>query len=86
MSMRLSLRILMALAAVGLARPARAGAGFLTAADFSDLAFFEARGITYKDGGQIEDALQILRNHGVNCVRLRLWTSSAAQAAADPYD
>ena len=58
----------------------------MAAADFSDLAFFEARGITYKDGGQIEDGLQILKNHGINCVRLRLWTSSAAEAQSNPYN
>ena len=59
---------------------------FLAAADFSDLAFFESNGVVYKDGGQVEDGLQILKHHGLNCVRLRLWTSSAAQAAADPYN
>ena len=59
---------------------------FLAAADFSGLAFFESNGVTYKDGGQVQDALQILKRHGINCVRLRLWTSSAAQAAADPYN
>ncbi len=64
----------------------RAQTNFLAAADFSDLAFFESRGITYKDAGQVVDGLQLLKNHGFNCVRLRLWTSSATQATADPYD
>jgi arabinogalactan endo-1,4-beta-galactosidase len=59
---------------------------FLAAVDFSGLAFFESKGITYKDGGQVEDGLQILKNHGINCVRLRLWTSSPAQAASNPYN
>lgn len=59
---------------------------FLAAADFSDLAFFESRGVTYKDAGVVTDGIQILKNHGINCVRLRLWTSSATQAAADPYN
>jgi arabinogalactan endo-1,4-beta-galactosidase len=59
---------------------------FLTAVDFSGLAFFESKGITYKDGGQVQDGIQILKNHGINCVRLRLWTSSPAQAAANPYN
>jgi arabinogalactan endo-1,4-beta-galactosidase len=63
-----------------------AQSNFLAAADFSDLAFFESRGVTYKDGGHVMDGIQILKNHGFNCVRLRLWTSSAAQAAADPYN
>ncbi len=59
---------------------------FLAAADFSDLAFFESRGVTYKDNGLVTDGIQILKDHGINCVRLRLWTSSATQAAADPYN
>ena len=66
--------------------PARANTNFLAAADFSLLAFFESRGVTYKDGGQVQDGIQILKNHGINCVRLRLFTSSAAQASADPYN
>ena len=53
---------------------------------FSHLAYFESRGITYKDGGRVQDGIQILKNHGINCVRLRLFTSSAAQASADPYN
>jgi arabinogalactan endo-1,4-beta-galactosidase len=64
----------------------RAQSNFLAGADFSDLKFFEDRGITYKDGGQVQDGLQILKNHGINCIRLRLWTSSAAQASSDPYN
>jgi arabinogalactan endo-1,4-beta-galactosidase len=65
---------------------AASAAPFLSGADFSHLAFFESRGITYKDGGQVQDGFQILKNHGINCVRLRLFTSSAAQASADPYN
>jgi arabinogalactan endo-1,4-beta-galactosidase len=65
---------------------ARADANFLAGADFSDLAFFESHGVTYKDGGQIQDGIRILKNHGINCVRLRLFTSSEAQASADPYN
>ena len=61
------------------------GGEFLSGADFSHLAFFEDRGIIYKDAGQPQDACGILSRHGLNCVRLRLFTSSAAQAQADPY-
>jgi arabinogalactan endo-1,4-beta-galactosidase len=49
---------------------------FLAAVDFSHLAFFESKGITYKDGGQVQDGIQILKNHGINCVRLRLFTNT----------
>src|ERR1700735_3827038 len=63
--------------------PHLAGAGsvFLSGADFSDLAFFEAHNVHYKDGGTIQDGIQILKQHGINCVRLRIWTSSSAQAS-----
>jgi arabinogalactan endo-1,4-beta-galactosidase len=59
---------------------------FIAGADFSHLAFFEDRGIVYKDGGQPQDALDILKAQGLNCVRLRLFTSSPAQAQANPYN
>jgi arabinogalactan endo-1,4-beta-galactosidase len=62
------------------------GGEFLCGADFSQLAFFEARGVTYKVNGQPEDAFQILKRHGCTCVRLRLFTSSAEQARANPYN
>ena len=65
---------------------ARADTNFLAAADFSFLSYFESLGVKYKDGGQVQDAFQILKNHGVNCVRLRLFTSSQAQAASNPYN
>ncbi|HXR46484.1 MAG TPA: glycosyl hydrolase 53 family protein [Candidatus Limnocylindrales bacterium] len=59
---------------------------FIAGADLSLLAYFETNGIVYADNGQPGDAVQILKNHGINCIRLRLFTSSAAQAQADPYD
>ena len=55
---------------------ARAGTNFLAGADFSHLAFFESRGVQYRDGGQVQDGIQILKNHGINCVRLRLFTNT----------
>lgn len=59
---------------------------FIAGADMSHLAFFEDRGTVYRNGGAVQDALGILTNFGINCVRLRLFTSSAAQAQADPYN
>ncbi|MDW8308104.1 MAG: glycosyl hydrolase 53 family protein, partial [Verrucomicrobiales bacterium] len=67
-------------------RGACAGELFLAGADFSHLRFFEDRGVVYREGSTPRDALAILTNRGINCVRLRLFTSSAAQAAADPYN
>src|SRR6266699_2611695 len=61
-------------------------ADFLAGADFSHLKFFEDRGVVYKQGGQPMDGFAILKTNGVNCVRLRLFTSTAAQAQADPYN
>src|SRR5262249_51579838 len=64
-----------------------AGAGdFSAGADFSHLAFFESRGVVYQDAGQPQDALSILKRHGLTCVRLRLFTSNATQTLADPYN
>ncbi|MGD0813866.1 MAG: glycosyl hydrolase 53 family protein [Verrucomicrobiota bacterium] len=59
---------------------------FLVAADFSFLSYFNSLGVQYKDGGVVTDGIQILKNHGINCVRLRLFTSSQAQAEEDPYN
>lgn len=59
---------------------------FIAGADLSLLAYFETNGIVYKDNGQPGDAIKILKNHGINCIRLRLFTSSATQAEADPYN
>ena len=59
---------------------------FIAGADLSHLAFFEARGVVYRESGQPQDALLILKQHGLTCVRLRLFTSSPSQAQADPYN
>jgi arabinogalactan endo-1,4-beta-galactosidase len=84
--MSLKLPILFIIAFPFFSGPVRANTNFLAGADFSDLAFFESRGVTYEDGGQVQDGIQILKNHGINCIRLRLWTSSAAQAQSNPYN
>jgi arabinogalactan endo-1,4-beta-galactosidase len=62
------------------------GADFISGADVSHLCFFEERGVIYQEAGQPQDALEMLRRHCLTCVRLRLFTSSAEQAQADPYD
>jgi arabinogalactan endo-1,4-beta-galactosidase len=59
---------------------------FIAGADMSHLIFFEDRGTVYRQAGEARDALTLLTNFGINCVRLRLFTSSAAQAQADPYN
>ncbi len=84
--MGLKLTVLCAVAFISFHHAAQADASFLAGADFSGLAFFESQGVTYKEGGQVQDGIQILKDHGLNCVRLRLFTSSAAQAGSDPYN
>ena len=69
-----------------MARPAAAQNSFVAGADLSLLAYFETNGIVYKDNGQPGDAIKILKDHGINCIRLRLFTSSPSQAQADPYN
>ena len=59
---------------------------FIAGADVSHLDFFASRGVVYKDGGVAQEGLKILSRQGLNCVRLRLFTSSADQAANDPYN
>jgi len=77
---------LLALALAALSAGTRAATTFLAGADLSLLAWFESQGVAYRTNGGAGDALALLKSQGVNCVRLRLFTSSATQAAADPYD
>jgi len=85
--LKLKLRNLIAAApAFFVATSVLAAEEFIAGTDFSHLTFFEDRGVVYKDDGQARDGLQLLKEHGLNCVRLRLFTSSAAQAQADPYN
>src|SRR5215470_3840976 len=84
--MHLNVKFVLLLAWLGACASTLADTNFLAGADFSHLAFFEARGVHYRENGAVYDGIQILKNHGINCVRLRLFTSSAAQAAADPYN
>jgi arabinogalactan endo-1,4-beta-galactosidase len=53
-----------------------AQASFACGADVSWLAQMEAQGILfYNDAGVREDCLQILKEHGVNSIRLRVWVN-----------
>jgi len=61
-------------------------AELIAGADMSHLVFFEQLGKSYLDNNQTNDAILILKNHGLNCIRLRLFTSSSLQAAKDPYN
>jgi arabinogalactan endo-1,4-beta-galactosidase len=82
----LKLSVLFIVAFSFLSGSVRANTNFLAGADVSDLAFFESRGAAYKENGQVKDGIQILKDKGINCIRLRLWTSSQAQANSNPYN
>jgi arabinogalactan endo-1,4-beta-galactosidase len=77
---------MLAASALAAAGTAAAASAFIAGADVSHLAFFEQRGIVYRDAGQPANALVLLRQRGLNCARLRLFTSSPQQAQADPYN
>ncbi|KAG5732242.1 putative arabinogalactan endo-1,4-beta-galactosidase A [Termitomyces sp. T112] len=46
-------------------------------ADFSSLVNLENSGITYKDSGVTAKFETILKNHGANLARIRIWTSTS---------
>lgn len=80
------LRLFIAFFAVQLSVMVAVGQTFLSGADISLVRFFEDRNVKYRTNGAVGDAISILKNQGINCARLRLFTSSAAQAQADAYD
>ncbi|WP_310550634.1 glycosyl hydrolase 53 family protein [Paenibacillus glufosinatiresistens] len=63
----------------GAARQAEAASGlsdpdtFIKGVDISTLQAIEAKGMHYYEDGQEKDLLAILKDHGVNYVRLRVW-------------
>jgi len=68
--------------------PAAEPGGFIAGVDFSHVALFESQGKVYRDGGRkfLQDPFALLKDHGITCMRLRLFTSSAEQATKKPYD
>lgn len=63
------------------------GSEFLAGVDISHVAFFEERNVRYRDyEGQPQDLFSLLKKYEINCVRLRLFTSSDQQARKRPYD
>jgi arabinogalactan endo-1,4-beta-galactosidase len=64
---------LVAISIAGLARPASAGDEFWVGADISGLSDIEKAGATFRDAGKQGDAIAILRDHGFNLFRVRLF-------------
>ena len=90
---RLSVAFLAVAAATGLAgyrgvtQAASSNAGktvpyrpnFIVGADISAVPASEARGIKFSDNGVQKDILQILKDHGFNYIRLRIFVEPANQ-------
>ena len=58
--------------------------GNILGADISFLPELEARGIKFYDKGRQQDALEILKNHGFNYIRLRLFVEPANDSGYSP--
>ncbi|GGF07565.1 glycoside hydrolase family 53 protein [Hymenobacter cavernae] len=58
--------------------------GKMLGADISFLPQLEARGITFSDKGQTKDAIEILKDHGFNYIRLRIFNNPAADSGYSP--
>ena len=57
--------------------------GYIIGADLSSVPASEDRGTTYVDKGQVMDILQIMKAHGFNYVRVRIFVDPTAE---DGYD
>jgi arabinogalactan endo-1,4-beta-galactosidase len=85
----LALLTTVASAVMTVSTPARAEepkSGFLAGADCSHVGFFEAHGKVYRESGVAADPFLILKQNGINCVRLRLFTGSDEYAKQDSYN
>ncbi|MGZ4026478.1 MAG: beta-galactosidase GalA [Flavisolibacter sp.] len=58
--------------------------GKILGADVSFLPELEARGLKFSDKGKQEDALELLKDHGFNYVRLRIFNQPAADSGYSP--
>jgi arabinogalactan endo-1,4-beta-galactosidase len=58
--------------------------GFIVGADISGVQTAEARGMKYSDNGAQKDILQILKDHGFNYIRLRVFVQPTNQGGYSP--
>ena len=58
--------------------------GKVLGADISFLAELEARGMKFYDKGMQKDAIEILKDHGFNYIRLRIFNNPAADSGYSP--
>ncbi|QKG52483.1 arabinogalactan endo-beta-1,4-galactanase [Hymenobacter sp. BRD67] len=93
-----TLCLLTGLAGAALAQPAHAQAakqsrasaarphlGKVLGADISFLPQLEARGMKFSDKGVEKDAIQILKDHHINYIRLRIFNNPAADSGYSPH-
>jgi arabinogalactan endo-1,4-beta-galactosidase len=64
--------------------PSRRARDRILGADISFLPQLEDRGIRFSDRGQTEDALQILKNHRFNYIRLRIFNNPSEDSGYSP--
>ena len=67
--------LLLSAAVIALCDQSATSAPFMAGADISALPVLENRGAVYRDGGQALPVIDILRDHGVNWFRLRLFVN-----------
>jgi beta-galactosidase len=58
--------------------------GKMIGADISFLPELEAKGVKFSDKGVQKDAIQILKDHGMNYIRLRIFNNPAADSGYSP--
>ncbi|HEX5109176.1 MAG TPA: glycosyl hydrolase 53 family protein [Vicinamibacterales bacterium] len=64
----------------------RGDVGSIVGADISSVQAAEDRGVKYSDGGVSKDILEILRDHGFNYIRLRVFNDPTKPTPRDrPY-
>ena len=76
--------LLALLAAFAPAAPRPPRLGKVLGADISFLPQLEARGMKFTDHGQPKDAIQILKDHHFNYIRLRIFNNPAADSGYSP--
>ena len=64
--------------------PRKARLGKVPGADISFLPQLEARGIKFSDKGRTKDAIQVLKDHHFNYIRLRIFNNPAADSGYSP--
>jgi len=64
----------------------RADTPFLLGGDISMVPKLESLGAVYRDAGKPSDAISIMREHGCNCFRIRLFVNPTMKNAGDAED